>query len=90
MKTMRKKWLIPMLVFTLAIGGAFATNVKAETASIPVDGYLSILSPCDTEVDCDTEGQEACTVPEFPDEVAFGKMSPNDPTCPIPLFRPVN
>lgn len=59
MKNMRKKWLLPIAVFALAIAGAFASNMKTAEA-VPVLGYLDSPQPCHISVQCSTTGSIAC------------------------------
>ncbi|GHC64971.1 DUF6520 family protein [Ulvibacter litoralis] len=84
MKTMRKKWLLPLLAIAIAVGGAFASSSTIDN-TLSTTGYLSLQMPCDTPVQCGTSGIPGCTVPEG---TAYGKIHPNDNVCQVPLFRP--
>lgn len=67
MKTSFLKLFIPVLLFSVAIVGAFATNSSHETASSAshVQGFVK-LNPlgtvCDTPEMCSTEFGPICTV----------------------------
>jgi hypothetical protein len=80
MKNFKKKWLLPILAIALAVGGAFATNVK-EAEVGPIYGYVWNHAPCDTRVTCGDSGVPGCTVPLG---IAYG-MEDN---CTRPLFKP--
>lgn len=85
MKSMRKKWLLPVLAFAIAIGGAFATNIETTESAVPF-GYATLHKPCDTPVSCSPIPNIVCRAPGG--QQAWGKTNPNDPACPILLFMP--
>lgn len=76
---------MPVLVMALAITGAFITNAKAEVSSNLKKGYVDSPEPCTIEVNCSTIGQLPCT--DTMNHQAFGKINPDDTTCPQELFR---
>jgi len=80
---MRKKWLMPVMAFALAIGGAFASQASPES-TIVVDGFVNTNKPCDIKVRCQTTGLYACT---GPGGIAYGKDDPSGMSCSQPLFR---
>lgn len=85
MKQMRKKWLLPVLAFAIAIGGAFATNIETTESVLP-KGYATVLEPCDTEVTCSTIINPVCRAPGG--QQAWGKDKPTDGHCLNLLFMP--
>jgi|TARA_R110000823_G_scaffold116844_3_gene240040 hypothetical protein len=60
MKSIRKKWILPIVAFSIAIAGAFASNIETKSAA-PVLGYLDHPQPCKISVQCDDSGVIACT-----------------------------
>lgn len=85
MNTLKKKILLPVMVMALAVTGAFITNAQAEEKSSLKTGYIDAPEPCTVEVECDTEGTVLCT--DQMGNQAFGKINPNDTSCPQELFR---
>ncbi len=85
MKQMRKKWLLPILAFAIAIGGAFATNIETTESAVPI-GYATLQKPCDTQVSCSTIPNPVCRAPGG--QQAWGKNNPTDGHCPNLLFMP--
>ncbi|MEH6763828.1 MAG: DUF6520 family protein [Aequorivita antarctica] len=83
MKNMRKKWLMPVMAFALAIGGAFASQANPE-APIPRKGYVNTHLPCNIEVQCYTSGKWECT---GPGGIAYGMDDASGTSCTTPLFR---
>lgn len=81
MKTIRKKWFMPFVVFAVAIGGAFATQANVTEDGGSTIGYLSVQEPCDTPVVCGSSGIPGCTVPGG---TAYGMEN----NCTRPLFKP--
>tara|TARA_R110002020_G_scaffold405303_3_gene615307 strand:- start:194 stop:448 length:255 start_codon:yes stop_codon:yes gene_type:complete len=84
MKNMRKKWLMPVMAFALAIGGAFASQASPESAVL-VDGFVNTHKPCDIKVQCATTGNWECT---GPGGIAYGMDDLSGDSCTTPLFRP--
>lgn len=85
MNILKKKMLLPIFVIAMAITGAFMTSAKAEVTSTLKKGYVDAPEPCTVEVNCDTQGTILCT-----DQMglqAFGKINPNDTSCPQILYR---
>ncbi|MGG5578131.1 MULTISPECIES: DUF6520 family protein [unclassified Myroides] len=63
MKKFFKTAVMPIAVFVLAIGAAFATNAMKNTLAV-VPGYQKIDSKglvCEQKDMCDTQGVELCT-----------------------------
>lgn len=83
MKNMRKKWLMPVMAFALAIGGAFASQASPES-TIVEDGFVNTNKPCDIKVRCQTEGLYECT---GPGGIAYGMDDASGTSCTSPLFR---
>lgn len=60
MKSIRKKWLLPIVAFSIAIAGAFASNIETKSNTM-VLGYLDHSQPCKIAVQCSDEGTITCT-----------------------------
>ncbi|MAO49264.1 MAG: hypothetical protein CML16_00050 [Pusillimonas sp.] len=60
MKTIRKKWLLPIMAFSIAIAGAFASNLETKS-NAPVAGFLDHPQPCKIAVQCSNSGNILCT-----------------------------
>ena len=60
MKSNRKKWLLPIVAFSIAIAGAFASNIETKKDTL-VWGYLDHTQPCTIKVACGEGGMVACT-----------------------------
>ncbi len=82
MKTIKRKWLLPVAVFSIAIAGAFASNVKSEEASA-VWGYLDNPNPCHIKVQCSTIGTIAC---KSGSQAAY-RMNAGGTRCDVPAFK---
>lgn len=93
METLKQKWLLPLIAFVVAIGGAFASNhfATVEDAVASEWGYYQTHAPCDTRIMCDnTPTGVLCTVNLGGEEVqAFGKINPNATTCSKVLYQPI-
>lgn len=61
MKTMRKTWLLPIVVFAIAIASAFASNVE-EINPPPVLGFIDAPHPCQISTQCSLIGEVACKI----------------------------
>lgn len=59
MKNFRKKWLLPLAVFAIAIAGAFASN-SMENVNADPTGYIDTPLPCKVSVDCSLTGGPVC------------------------------
>ena len=82
MKTMRKKWLLPIAVFAIAIASAFASNTTT-VEDAPVLGYLDNPQPCQISVQCSTTGTIAC---KSGAQTAF-RMNSSGTRCDLPAFK---
>ncbi|MEH6764675.1 MAG: DUF6520 family protein [Aequorivita antarctica] len=60
MKSIRKKWLLPIVAFSIAIAGAFASNIETKSNAL-VWGYLDHNKPCTIQVACSDTGVVECT-----------------------------
>lgn len=88
MKTLKRKVIFPVMVMGLGVFGAFVGTAHTSNAFSLEFGYVETDEPCDTRVDCDTTGEEACTVViNNEEQEALGKLSPTS-DCNIPLYRP--
>jgi len=88
MKTKRMQWLLPIVAFTIAIAGAFATvktDVATEQAFVP--GYIDAHAPCMVAIECTDVGTQICR-DDLTGPQAWGKASPNATTCAVTLYRP--
>lgn len=96
MKKFLKSAGLPILVFGLAIGGAFATNAMKNVQTL-VPGYQKIdsqgLECFDPEVMCSTEfSEELCTWTDASDidhplyDKEFNPVL-NRTVCTLPLYR---
>lgn len=85
MKT-KLKIFAPVFAMVFAIASAFATTTTSNTSgSATVPGYIDAPEPCSVKVDCSDQGTTICT--DQLGREAFGKINPNDTTCPVELFR---
>ncbi|MDM1501241.1 hypothetical protein HX071_03370 [Myroides marinus] len=69
MKKFLKSAGLPIGVFALAIGSAFATNAMKNVDPLIEDGYIQIdgvETNCDFKMKCQTFGNEKCTWQESP------------------------
>lgn len=82
MKSNRKKWLLPIVAFSIAIAGAFASNIETQSIA-PVWGYLDHPQPCKISVQCDNFGSIACT---SGGQVAQ-RMNALGTSCNLPAFK---
>lgn len=85
MKTLKRNLILPLMVMAFGITGAFVTNAMESTQSTQKTGYIDAPRPCEIPVECSTIGEEFCT--NEAGLQAFGKVNPNDTTCPQELFR---
>ncbi len=84
MKNMRKKWLLPIAVFAIAIASAFASNSgKNEVLATP--GYIDAPTPCTIAVNCSTVGGPVCRNASL--QQAFGWNSMHT-ACNVELYKP--
>ncbi|MDM1039118.1 hypothetical protein HX045_15450 [Myroides odoratimimus] len=91
MKKFLKSAGLPIGVFALAIGSAFATNAVKNAQTI-VPGYQKMDNDglvCRERTMCDTQGDIACTWIEGSTEhLLYGKQGPIENTvCTLPLFK---
>lgn len=85
--------LIPVVVVTFGIVGAFATqmtktNEDALKISTPEVGWIENDTPCQIQHMCFTEGDYLCTV--LIDNQVYsvkGKFNPNDAECTKTLYQ---
>lgn len=85
------KNLLPAAAITLAIAGAFAAQ-DADAALVTKTGWVSVHSPCDQSLDCETEPRpQFCTLNvNGTNYRAYGKINPGDGSCPQTLYRIMN
>ncbi|MEM0519025.1 DUF6520 family protein [Aequorivita flava] len=84
MKTMRKKWLLPIAVFAIAIASAFASNSGANNV-LATPGYIDAPAPCRIAVDCSPFGGPVCRNASL--QQAFGWNSMHT-ACNVELYKP--
>lgn len=83
-----KKLSMPIAVFLLAIGGAFASQTTEENAMPLQIGWIDTPSPCTIPASCRTETGPVCTLlHQGQTRQAFGKVNPNDATCAKVLYK---
>ncbi|AFL82521.1 hypothetical protein Aeqsu_3084 [Aequorivita sublithincola DSM 14238] len=80
---MRKKWLLPIAVFAIAIASAFASNVKTTESLAPM-GYIDSPTACQIAVPCSRTFGEVCK--KFSQQ-AFG-LDHNGTSCTVELYKP--
>lgn len=91
MKSIFLKRFIPVLLFGLAIVGAFATNItsKSSTSVSHVQGFVK-LNPlgtvCDTPEMCTSDFGVICTVGDIPNGTQLWGKNSND-RCVVELYR---
>lgn len=80
MKTSKMKFFIPILAVVFAVTSAFSTSGTSDLeASASINGYIDAPAPCMTPIVCSPVGSQICTTTSG--QQAFGKLSPNSPTC---------
>lgn len=87
MKTIKFKFLIPVLAIAFAVTSAFTTSATAEVESLTsINGYIDHPSPCMTPpVSCLPEGFYTCT--NNLEQQVYGKWNELDTTCPRVVFK---
>jgi hypothetical protein len=91
MKAIFLKRFIPVLLFGMAIVGAFATNINQESSSSVshVQGFVKLNSlgtTCDTPEMCSTDFGVICTVGDIPEGTQLWGKNSND-RCVVELYR---
>ncbi|WP_425592546.1 DUF6520 family protein [Croceibacter atlanticus] len=82
MKTIQKKWLLPAMVFALAIASAFATTVEKPNSAV-VKGYIDAPTPCKISVNCSLIPGPAC---KQGTQTAY-RMNSAGTLCDQPVFK---
>jgi len=77
--------MLPVMAIAFAVAGAFASNAMERDQSTQKTGYIDAPRPCSVQVKCATSGNILCT--NQAGQQAYGKINPNDTTCPQELFR---
>jgi len=87
MKTIKFKFLAPILAIAFAVTSAFSTTTETEEGvSLPIDGYVDYITPCMTPpVECLTEAAFLCT--NNLNQQVYGKWNELDTTCPRVVFK---
>lgn len=83
MKKIKKNLLLPLLAVVIAVGSAFASQVKTTDNTLVQWGYYKTHTPCDTAVLCGSSGIPGCLAPNG--QEAKGMTGTN--ICQQPLFR---
>ncbi|MBK5214971.1 MAG: hypothetical protein JJE55_15090 [Flavobacteriaceae bacterium] len=83
MKNLRKKWLLPIAVFAIAIAGAFASNVEKPKDAVWVAGFIDHPTPCKVQVDCSLTNGPACTS----GGLTAKRMNAGNTRCDLPAFQ---
>jgi hypothetical protein len=83
-----KKFSMPIAVFLLAIGGAFASQSSEKSILPPQTGWIDTPSPCQIPASCRTEVGTVCTLfHQGMNKQAYGKVNPGDATCAKILYK---
>lgn len=82
MKNFKKKLLLPILAVVIAVGSAFASQVKTTDNALVEWGHYKTTNPCDTQILCGTSGIPGCLAPNGQEAKRMVGA-----TCPVPLFR---
>lgn len=61
MKTLKMKFVLPVMAFMFAIVAAFASHSTEDSSLALVDGYIYQNNICQPEVKCQTTGSIVCT-----------------------------
>lgn len=85
MKTMKRKFLVPVMACMLAIVAAFATQTEKEENLAVVDGYIYVDNICQPEGQCQSLGTIACTHNGMQ---VFGKSGSGTDECFRTLYLP--
>ncbi|MCZ4320302.1 DUF6520 family protein [Aequorivita viscosa] len=83
MNTMRKKWLLPIAVFAIAIASAFASNIENTNDVALVNGFIDSPTPCLISVECSTIPGPVC---KSGGKTAY-KMNAAGTRCDQPAFH---
>jgi hypothetical protein len=88
MKNLFRNIVLPLAIFAVAIFGALQTSAMNQKSKmvVPQKGYITLNEeePCAIEVDCDRDDGPIC---QYLSIRAWGKFSPTDMHCPVPLSR---
>tara|TARA_R100000306_G_C4380445_1_gene143999 strand:- start:472 stop:738 length:267 start_codon:yes stop_codon:yes gene_type:complete len=85
MKTVKRKFLLPVMVFLLAIVAAFATQTEKGENLAVVDGYIYVNDVCQPEGKCQSFGSIVCTHNGMQ---VFGKSGSGTDECFRTLYLP--
>lgn len=83
MKTVKRMFVMPLLVAVFAISAAFATQSSAKEEFPSVQGYINTPVPCTLSKRCGNTQGPVCT---YNGDQLFGKNSAND--CSHILYMP--
>lgn len=87
MKTVKFKFLIPVLAVALAVTSAFTTvNANVGNSLAPIPGYIDAPTPCmTTPISCLPTGNVVCK--STLGQQVYGKFNINDTTCPRVVYK---
>jgi hypothetical protein len=87
MKTRIFKTSMPIVMFLLAIVGAFASQSTSSAKALQT-GWIDTPAPCTIPVQCNTVVTTVCTLMfQGTSHQAYGKVNPGDATCTKVLYR---
>ncbi|WP_435138481.1 DUF6520 family protein [Formosa sp. A9] len=88
MKTLKFKFIVPVLAVAFAISSAFATASGSSVSEVnAISGYIDAPEPCQQAINCSLTPGPVCTNGMFGAQV-FGKHNPSDTTCPRVVYQP--
>lgn len=81
-----KKFLLPIAIVMIAVGGAFASQQQKEDVLSTEMGWINSPTPCNTSVLCSNIEGPLCTINvNGVNHQAFGKVTPT--SCTKVLYR---
>ena len=90
MKTIFFKIIIPITVIIFAIYNSFASNISEKNIDLILSGYIIPIGNtiCQNITTCSSMNPTLCSVVyQGQTYQVYGKQSPSDTVCDIPLYR---
>ncbi|MFD2825745.1 DUF6520 family protein [Leeuwenhoekiella polynyae] len=88
MKTHVLKLGLPVMAMAFGVLSAFGTAPKADTSAALVQGYVD-TALCQESRQCSTINNGPICTDLTTGHQVFGKVNPEDPTCEVVLYEPM-